>query len=147
MSVTVLQPLKTVRIAPSAQNCENRFISNGIGYANSFSRFNNAVIRVYDKTSNVIEHTSTLTISKSGSTRVIVLAGYVNLVDEEVLNRFCDFFGVCFQRCALFTFASIATELRLQRSGSRDLNLNSDRQVSDKRSGNNNTFQVRARIF
>jgi hypothetical protein len=32
ISVTVLQLFKTVRVTPSAQNCENRFISNGIGY-------------------------------------------------------------------------------------------------------------------
>jgi hypothetical protein len=55
MSVTVLQPLNAMRIAPSAENCENRFICNEIEYHKFFSRFHDAVIHVYDAAGNVIE--------------------------------------------------------------------------------------------
>jgi hypothetical protein len=53
MSLTVLQLLKAMSVAPSAQN--NRFISTGIGYAAFFSRLHHAVIRAYDEAGNVME--------------------------------------------------------------------------------------------
>ena len=66
MSVTVLQLLEARRVAPSAQICEIRFISNGIGY-DKFS----AVPRIMSFAFMIIaghviethEHTA---ISKSG---------------------------------------------------------------------------------
>jgi hypothetical protein len=80
MSVIVLQPLEATMVAPSAQSCENRFISNGIGYATFCGRSHDAVIRrVYAAAGNMVEthehrggtrqrqiSSKTLAISQSG---------------------------------------------------------------------------------
>jgi hypothetical protein len=44
------------------------------------SRSHNAVIRVYDEVGNVIEHTSTLAISKSGESFFFIAPGVCSLV-------------------------------------------------------------------
>jgi hypothetical protein len=94
MSVTVLQPLKAVTAAPSAQN--NRFISNGIGYPKFFSRFR-AVIRISIAGKSACSESQRAVGPRATSNRLEMQSSYRNVVDRNDRDVIYGF------RCVLAT--------------------------------------------